>query len=191
MGEIMNLDTYLLQHRISPAEFARRIKVGRMAVHRYLRGERFPRPDVLARIHYVTAGQVTANDFVGTVTHWRQANTNNDMDQLLPDIVVEHMRYPWSRVSAEERRRADEAFAQMMTEPREGDTWSPAIKQAMQTLADRARFRGDQFQLDGRTVRATTLVIEANRLRQAKGLPLLRYPGVPDIEPQPETTPSL
>lgn len=51
---------------IGDAEFARLIGVGsRMAVLRYRRGERIPRPDVMRRIVEVTQGQVGPADFYG------------------------------------------------------------------------------------------------------------------------------
>ena len=50
--------------KIGDAEFARLIGVGsRMAVMRYRRGERIPRPDVMRRIVEVTEGQVGPADF--------------------------------------------------------------------------------------------------------------------------------
>jgi len=59
----MKLSSYLNANGISDAEFARRIGVGRHTVGRYRLGERFPHQAILAKIHRVTKGQVTANDF--------------------------------------------------------------------------------------------------------------------------------
>jgi transcriptional regulator with XRE-family HTH domain len=59
----MNLRPYLDENGISPAEFARRIRVELASVHRYLNGERIPRLDILERIVHATDGAVQANDF--------------------------------------------------------------------------------------------------------------------------------
>lgn len=60
----MTLEDYLKSENLSAAEFGRRIGVNsRMTVIRYLTGERIPRPKVMSRIHEVTGGAVTPNDF--------------------------------------------------------------------------------------------------------------------------------
>jgi transcriptional regulator with XRE-family HTH domain len=45
------------------AAFADRLGVSVQAVHRYLNGERLPRPDVMVRIAEITGGAVKPNDF--------------------------------------------------------------------------------------------------------------------------------
>ena len=60
----MKLSEFMAGQKIGDAEFARLIGVGsRMAVLRYRRGERIPRPDVMRRIVEVTQGQVGPADF--------------------------------------------------------------------------------------------------------------------------------
>lgn len=59
----MNLRPYLDENKISPAEFAKTIKVEPASVHRYLTGERIPRLEILERIVRATNGTVQANDF--------------------------------------------------------------------------------------------------------------------------------
>lgn len=59
----MMLRTYLDQHAVSTTQFAERIGVSLAALHRYLTGERTPRPEVLERISRVTQGCVQPNDF--------------------------------------------------------------------------------------------------------------------------------
>lgn len=63
----MNLRPYLEENGISPAEFAREIRVEPASVHRYLSGERIPRPEILERIIQATNGAVQANDFFASV----------------------------------------------------------------------------------------------------------------------------
>lgn len=59
----MTLADWISTAGISDAECARRLFVTRQALSRYLAHSRFPRPDVLRRIHDLTNGNVTANDF--------------------------------------------------------------------------------------------------------------------------------
>lgn len=63
----MTLATWLAASGITDAEFARQIGVTRQALSRYKAHSRFPRPDVLKRIHHVTTGSVTPNDFAATM----------------------------------------------------------------------------------------------------------------------------
>ena len=58
------LKRYPETYRISRATFADLINVSEDAVGRYLRGERVPRRGVMLKIHEVTGGKVTANDFM-------------------------------------------------------------------------------------------------------------------------------
>jgi len=60
---MMNLRTYLDEHDVSIAHFSGQIEVSVAALHRYLSGERIPRPEVLERISLVTEGKVKPNDF--------------------------------------------------------------------------------------------------------------------------------
>jgi transcriptional regulator with XRE-family HTH domain len=59
----MKLRTYLDDHHISLTAFAPLIGVSIAALHRYLGGERIPRPEVLEQISIVTKGAVQPNDF--------------------------------------------------------------------------------------------------------------------------------
>ena len=59
----MDLRRYLDARNIPIAVFAETLGVSVQAVHRYLNGERVPRPDVMIRIKQVTNGAVKPNDF--------------------------------------------------------------------------------------------------------------------------------
>lgn len=59
----MQLGAYLKAQEIEIPTFARDIAVSVQAVHRYVKGERIPTQDVMARIVAKTAGQVQPNDF--------------------------------------------------------------------------------------------------------------------------------
>jgi transcriptional regulator with XRE-family HTH domain len=60
----MLLSDYLNENELSDAAFARLIGVERQTVGRYQTGDRFPERHILLRIFEVTAGKVTANDFI-------------------------------------------------------------------------------------------------------------------------------
>lgn len=63
----MQLSEYLQSNDISVSEFARLIGAkSRATIHRYMKpgkGKRIPDETMMPRIHEVTNGQVTANDF--------------------------------------------------------------------------------------------------------------------------------
>lgn len=192
----MKLSDYLITQQITPAEFARRIGVGRMSVHRYIRGERFPRPDVLQRIHQATKGRVTPNDFLllsptpapGSPSGIDTSLETDPIEQLVTSTtqqlspkdedLVGRTLYPWSRLTADEQQVLDDAYDDMMDEPPEGSGLSPVVQQTLETLGERASYHNDQFTLDGQITRITSLIEAANDLRREQDLPLLRYPGV-------------
>ncbi|MEM7625873.1 MAG: helix-turn-helix transcriptional regulator [Planctomycetota bacterium] len=189
----MKLSDYLISQQLGPAEFARRIGVGRMSIHRYIRGERFPRPEVLQRIYQATAGQVTPNDFLAlNPTHApgnvpsnfearaESAGLSQDSAQCLSDDeeLIGRPLYPWSRLQADEQQVLDDAYHDMMDQPPEGIELSPTVQTALETLGNRATCRGDEFTLDGKVTRIVRLIEEANTLRAEQNLPPLRYPGI-------------
>lgn len=59
----MKLAAYLEKNGLTQAAFAEAIGVSVFAVGKYVRAERVPRPQILARIRAQTDGEVTANDF--------------------------------------------------------------------------------------------------------------------------------
>lgn len=59
----MKLATYLNNSGSTYAAFAEKVGASTFAVGKWARGERLPRPKVLARIVEETGGQVTPNDF--------------------------------------------------------------------------------------------------------------------------------
>jgi transcriptional regulator with XRE-family HTH domain len=59
----MQLRAYLDTHAIPISVFADRLGVSVQAIHRYINGERTPKPAVMARIASATCGKVQPNDF--------------------------------------------------------------------------------------------------------------------------------
>ncbi|MEM1353895.1 MAG: helix-turn-helix transcriptional regulator [Planctomycetota bacterium] len=186
----MKLSDYLVTQQLGPAAFARQIGVGRMSVHRYISGERFPRPDVLERIYEATQGQVTPNDFLtlppgiapsvsGSVeSSGVEQVASSSSSQSDDEDLVGRPLYPWSRLTADEQQVLDDAYDDMMDEPPEGSGLSPVVQEALETLGTRATHCNDQFKLDGQVTRITSLIEAANDLRRQQDLPVLRYPGV-------------
>jgi len=60
----MKLSAFVEGAKVPVGQFAVQLGVSRQTLHLYLTDQRFPRPDVLRRIHAATGGQVTANDFL-------------------------------------------------------------------------------------------------------------------------------
>ncbi len=59
----MTLKEWLDRTGKSSAQIAFELDLPQGTLSRYLNGSRIPRPDIMQRIHRVTDGQVTANDF--------------------------------------------------------------------------------------------------------------------------------
>jgi len=59
----MQLITYLEENKISQRSFAKMIGVQPLAVNRYIKGKRTPKPEILLRIEHATEGKVTIRDF--------------------------------------------------------------------------------------------------------------------------------
>jgi len=60
----MKLEKFLNRNKIDRSDFARTISVSQPALHRYLTGERFPRPEHLKSIISATKGEVMPHDFL-------------------------------------------------------------------------------------------------------------------------------
>lgn len=60
----MRLKTYLTEKKIAIPDFAEKIGVTVQAAHRYARGERIPRREVMDQIAKFTGGKVQPNDLV-------------------------------------------------------------------------------------------------------------------------------
>lgn len=163
----MKLADYLITQNLSPTAFAKRIGVGRMTIHRYIKGERQPCARITDLIYRATQGQVTAHDF------WLSR-----MEFLNRDSSEPRKTYPWSRETAAEREAIEDAFTEMLSEPLEGLSLSPVLQEAISTLGTRAQAQTDgTFFLDGRLIRPVDLVKRANTVKKEQEEPLLRYPG--------------
>ena len=59
----MKLATWLAKNKISPTEFARRIRKPQATISRYVNGDRIPERATMAVIKKATRGEVMPNDF--------------------------------------------------------------------------------------------------------------------------------
>ena len=60
----MKLSEYLAREKLTASAFAAQVDVTHVAIVRYLNGTRRPEWPIIQRIMDVTAGEVTANDFM-------------------------------------------------------------------------------------------------------------------------------
>lgn len=66
----MKLESYLRLQKITVPTFAKQLGVrSRMTVHRYVTGERLPRPAIMNKISEITGGLVQPSDFYATITN--------------------------------------------------------------------------------------------------------------------------
>lgn len=61
----MTLSDWLVQNKLSPTDFAKRIGKPQATVSRYAAGKRIPEPETMKVIVEATEGAVTPNDFYG------------------------------------------------------------------------------------------------------------------------------
>lgn len=73
----MKLADYMKKNGISCKNMAAKIEITEYSLRRYLRGKRNPTREILQKIHEITNGEVTPNDFL------LEANDNE-----LPDITA-------------------------------------------------------------------------------------------------------
>ena len=161
----MKLADYLIKYDISPSAFARRARVrSRTTIHRYLKGQRRPSPEVILRIEKITKGEVTRKDFF-------QLRCRNDSQDSL---------FPWSRFAEEYFRQIDADFKNMLEEPPEGDLASPPLREALMILGSRVSYDKSQrnFWLDGRPSEPKQIVMQANRILTSIGKEPISYPLV-------------
>ena len=64
----MTLEQYLKSQKpkLSHATFAERVGVSQVTINRYIRGDRFPAPAMIEKIHVATKGAVKVTDWYST-----------------------------------------------------------------------------------------------------------------------------
>ena len=72
----MRLSEYLRVNSITIPAFAAKLEVSVQAVHRYIAGDRAPRPPVMEKIRELTSGAVQPNDFHASVIEARSKSGN-------------------------------------------------------------------------------------------------------------------
>ena len=157
----MKLSCYLTLHDLSVSDFAARLGIGsRMTLYRYATGLRRPNAAMLARIHQLTDGMVTVEDF--PVARPERPAKKAASTAAVPKKRLKKKTYP---------------------------DLSPVVQTAMQDLGDRADYQAPHgFWLAGRPVSLPALIAAANQVRVGMGLAPLAYPLAnplgPDGRPQ-------
>lgn len=158
----MKLADFMAMHRIAPHHLRRLLGVrSRTTVQRYLRGERIPHPEMMARIERLTRGAVTLTDFLDPrpprcvrIIHDREGRT----------LEV----FPWQQPAAEQD-----------TAPGHDGQFSAPLERAIRILHPRvAPTRRGHLLLDGRISDARRIVAEANAVLRRRGGEPIPYPGV-------------
>lgn len=62
----MKLGTFIKSREMSHEAFGRVVGVTQATINRYVRGERFPSPDMIRKIQDATNGSVTVSDWYAT-----------------------------------------------------------------------------------------------------------------------------
>jgi hypothetical protein len=154
----MKLENYLEEHEISTDRFAEMINVSnRMTVHRYLKGQRIPRPAIMNRILSATNGNVGPQDFFTSLKKKKNKLTNNfSMEKVCWDSE-------YNEVVANKAEQLDLTEHTII---------------ALNELGDRAKYKNNKFYLDERPSSLKSIFEHANELRIRRGIMPLHYPGL-------------
>lgn len=77
--DIVKLDCYLKQHRISSGQFAAMVGVDCSTIYRIRTGQTFPHRKTIQAIWKATNGQVGPNDLL--ITHQNSTRTGDSLDE--------------------------------------------------------------------------------------------------------------
>jgi len=79
----MQLAKYLSDKHMKATDFAETIGVKQPTVSRYLRNERFPSPDMIARIYAATGNKVTVKDWYEQAAAHRASKASSTPEQVV------------------------------------------------------------------------------------------------------------
>lgn len=188
----MKLADFMHEQQITPWALRRMLGVkGQSTVQRYLSGERVPSPALMRRIHELSDGRVTVEDFL------------DPEPPRCARVVIDRrgrprMVFPWTELDAVPRSAQNEN----RTQPRkrhvpgkpldppersgrldpgeDPDDWPYGpLRHALEELGPRAmQSKRGHFLLDGRVTDPKRLVAAANRERTRRGESPIPYPGV-------------
>lgn len=159
----MKLADWLYENSVSPQQIRRMLGgISRRTFHRYLTGERVPKPTTLQQIIEITDGEVLLIDFLDT----------DQPECAIPIREEGETRFilPWSPEFEQIRDRPD-----LWDHP----LYSPPVQRAIEILGGRVKpHRNGTVILDGRLADFRMIVEEANRLLLEIGEAQIAYPGV-------------
>ena len=164
----MKLSDYLKENRISVHQFAQTISVAsRMTVHRYIKGERIPKPVIMKRITEKTKGAVTFNDFP---TYKKTSIKKIQKFKTTKTILPYKKSFDFSLLY--------DFYQNSIKIESEKLNLSESTILALQELGNRAAYKKKCFYLDGRLTCIKEIIVLANELRQRRGLCKIFYPGL-------------
>jgi len=168
----MKLSCYLTLHDISVSDFAAQLQLGsRMTLYRYATGRRRPNAAVMARIHSLTNGMVTAEDFS---TDRLEKPAKNLARYNTGSAASPDSKPVPKKLDTAQRKSRKKRYAEL----------SPVVQTALHDLGDRADYRLTQgFWLDNRPVSLPALMAAANQHRLSQGLMAMPYPLVNPLSP--------
>lgn len=160
--------------RLTPTRFRQMLggtRITRSGMHRYLRNERIPRPDIMVAITRVTGGAVQLEDFL-------DPSPPKCARFVIREDGTQRMVLPWSP-DWEDAEDLDADPTEPGFEHAQDADELPPVDRALRTLGSRARLtpRG-HYLLDGRVTDIRRLIRAANAVLLRTGQPPIRYPGV-------------
>lgn len=162
----MKLADYLFRHGLIPQDLQKELGLTRSTVHRYLIGERIPRPTTMVRVTEFTSGQVQLVDFLD------ERPPECAAVRVLPNGRV-RIILPWTNRDSQ----LEVAHALMMRESPEDrqPTWHE--QRALHVLGPHAK-RGENwtYTLNGKPTDLRRLIEAANRILVKRGSKPIKYP---------------
>lgn len=165
----MKLADWLHDYCMTPRSLRRKLGItNRSTPHRWIHGERVPRPGVILAIEELTGGQVTLADFLDPAPP--KCATVITLANGKTKWIL-----PWSRTPEEE--------IESIHEPEiDHDEVSTPVRRALATLGHRAlELSYGIYRVDGRPTDTAGLVRAANETLHRNGQDQISFPGVKTI----------
>lgn len=166
----MKLADWLYDYCVTPQGLMRKLGIkNRSTTHRWIYGERVPRPEYILKIEELTGGQVSLADFLD-----RESAPKCAIVVELPNGKTKWI-LPWSRTSEEE--------VESIHEPDDDhDELSTPVRRALATLGYRAlELTSGMYRVDGRMTDTAGMIRAANEVLHRNGQEQVSFPGVKKI----------
>jgi len=165
----MKLADWLYDYCMTPQVLRKRLRVThRSTVHKWIYGDRVPRPEYILKIEALSGGQVTLADFLDPTPP--KCATVVTLANGKTKWVL-----PWSRTTEEELESIHEPEI-------DHDEVSPPLRRALATLGHRAlELSYGIYRVDGRPTDTAGMVRAANQTLHRNGQEQISFPGVKKI----------